>query len=112
MATNTFAKKMFSGEWLIGETVRKNSKVFVMIIFAFVFFLIQQYRVEVLYFKTVSLKNELKLVRTEYVYTTVSLMNKTLEAVVSEKLNENHSNLKISKEPAEIIVIPAMSKNN
>ena len=107
MENKTFAKKMLSGEWLIGKIVQKNIKTFVMVIVAFIFFLFQQYRIEVLYFKTVTLKNELKLVRTKYVYTSVNLMNKTLESVVTEKLNENNSNLKIPKEPAQIIIIPA-----
>lgn len=89
------------------ESVSKNYKVFLMIIVAFVLMLFQQYRVEALYIKSVKYRHQLRLAQTEYVYSSVELMNTTLESVIAQRVKQHGLNLEFPEKLPVVIKMPA-----
>jgi hypothetical protein len=107
MARESVIKKILSGNWLLVESVNKNYKVFLMIIAAFVLMLFQQYRVEALYIKSVKYKQQLRIAQTEYVYSSVELMNTTLESVIAKRVKQHELNLELPEKLPVVIKMPA-----
>lgn len=93
------------------DSVNKNYKTFLMIIVAFVLMLFQQYRVEALFIKTVKYKQELRITQTEYVYSSVELMNTTLETVIAQRVKQHELDLQLPEKLPVVIKMPAESTN-
>lgn len=109
MAKEPIIKQLFSGNWLPKDALHKNYKTFGLIVLAFVVMLIQQYRMEALFVKANEYKLELTKIRTEYVYSSVELMNTTLEAVIAKKIKHRGLDLET---PEKMPVIIEMPKEN
>lgn len=106
MAAESYIQKVLSGKWLVPETFTKNYKLIILLIVMFVIMIYQQYRVEALYVKTMKYRQTLKVVRTEFIYSSVELMNTTLETAVIKKVNERIPGLKIPEKKPVVITIP------
>ncbi len=91
---DNYVKKILSGKWLVPETLSKNLKWITLFIVLFIITIYQQYRVDVLYVKNMKLKQNLKITRTEFIYSSVELMNTTLEATIINKTKERIPQLK------------------
>ncbi|MEA2042499.1 MAG: FtsL-like putative cell division protein [Bacteroidota bacterium] len=112
MAQESYIKQLLNGEWLQKKWFTQHSRLFFITVGVFVFYLYQQYRVEALYFKATELKKELRIVRTEYVFTSVAVMNKTLESTVLNSLKAKDINLHIPVKPVQSVNISKQNKNN
>ncbi len=112
MVKKSFIKNLLSAKWLLSDSFMKKYKWLLLFIVGFLVMVYQQYRVEVIYVENVKLKQKLKVVRTKFIYSSVDLMNITLETAVEKNVNNRLPGLKIPKKKPVLIKIPAKNERN